>query len=112
MYPDNKSRSATLHRRALPVMPGGNSRHTAFFPPYPVYAESGEGCRIRDVDGVERIDCINNYSALIHGHCHPRIVEALRAQAGRLLSISLPTEAEIRLAELVTGRVPGIDGDA
>ena len=58
---------------------------------------------------MERIDCINNYSALIHGHCHPEIVEALREQAGKILSVSLPTEAEIRLAELVTERVPGVE---
>ena len=83
MYPDMRSKSASLYQRALAVMPGGNTRHTVFFPPYPVYVERGEGCRIWDVDGVERIDCINNYSALIHGHCHPEIVEALREQAAR-----------------------------
>jgi glutamate-1-semialdehyde 2,1-aminomutase len=109
MYPDNQSKSAALYQRALSVMPGGNSRHTVYFPPYPIYLKRGEGCRVWDVDDVERIDCINNYSALIHGHCHPRIVEALREQAGNFLSVSLPTEAEIRLAELVTDRVPGIE---
>ncbi len=109
MYPDNTSRSHSLYERALAVMPGGNSRNSVFFPPYPVYVERAEGCRIWDVDGVERIDCINNYSALIHGHCHPRIVAALREQAGQLLSVALPTEAEIRLAELVTERMPAVE---
>ena len=109
MYPDMQSRSSALYRRALAVMPGGNSRHTVYFPPYPIYAQRGDGCRIWDADGVERIDCINNYSALIHGHCHPQIVAALREQAGRLLSVSLPTEAEIRLAELLVERMPGIE---
>ena len=109
MYPDMQSRSSALYRRAQAVMPGGNSRHTVYFPPYPIYAQRGDGCRIWDADGVERIDCINNYSALIHGHCHPQIVAALREQAGRLLSVSLPTEAEIRLAELLVERMPGIE---
>jgi len=109
MYPDTHSRSHTLYERALNVMPGGNSRHTVYFPPYPIYLERGEGCRVWDVDGEERIDCINNYSALIHGHCHPAIVEALREQAGKLLSVSLPTESEIRLAELISARVPGVE---
>jgi glutamate-1-semialdehyde 2,1-aminomutase len=90
-------------------MPGGNSRHTVYFAPYPIYVERAAGCRIWDVDGVERIDCINNYSALIHGHCHPRIVEALREQAGKSLCVALPTESEIRLAELVTERLPGVE---
>jgi glutamate-1-semialdehyde 2,1-aminomutase len=109
MYPDDNSTSHALYERALEVMPGGNSRHTVYFSPYPIYLAHGEGCRVWDVDGVERIDCINNYSALIHGHCHPAIVDALREQAGKLLSVSLPTEAEIRLAELVTERMPRID---
>tara|TARA_R110001599_G_scaffold353465_1_gene593127 strand:- start:41048 stop:42379 length:1332 start_codon:yes stop_codon:yes gene_type:complete len=109
MYPDKQSKSAALYQRALTVMPGGNSRHTVYFAPYPLYLDRALGCRIWDADGVERIDCINNYSALIHGHCHPEIVDALREQAGRSLSVALPTEAEIRLAELVTERVPGVE---
>ncbi len=109
MFPEDAKESHRLYQRALPVMPGGNTRHTVFFQPHPVYIERGEGCRVWDVDGVERIDCINNYSSLIHGHCHPAIVEALREQAGKLLSVSLPTEAEIRLAGMVTERLPGVD---
>ena len=38
-------RSAALNRRALEVMPGGNSRITVFMHPHPPYAQSGEGCR-------------------------------------------------------------------
>ncbi|MEE4660504.1 MAG: aspartate aminotransferase family protein [Halieaceae bacterium] len=109
MFPEDSLESSRLYQRALPVMPGGNTRHTVFFTPHPVYIERGEGCRVWDVDGVERIDCINNYSSLIHGHCHPAIVEALREQAGKILSVSLPTEAELRLAELVTQRLPAVD---
>ena len=61
------------------------------------------------MDGVERIDYVCNDSALMHGHCHPKIVEALREQAGKPLSIALPTEAEVRLAEIVCERMPGIE---
>lgn len=108
-YPDAKSRSAALYERALRVLPGGNSRTTVYFPPYPVYAERALGSRVWDVDGVERIDFINNYSSLVHGHNHPKIVAAIEAQARKLLSISLPTEAEVRLAELVTARLPAVE---
>jgi len=90
-------------------MPGGNSRHTVYFPPYPVYAARAEGARVWDVDGVERLDFINNYSSLIHGHNHPRIVEAVTRQAQRLMSISLPTEEEVELAEIVTSRLPAVE---
>ena len=91
------------------MLPSGSTRQAAFFKPYPIYAASGKGCRVTDVDGVERIDFVCNYSALIHGHCHPKIVEAMRKQAGELISIASPTRQEVRLAELVCERMPGID---
>ncbi len=109
MYPDNYSRSATLYDRAVHVMPGGNSRHTVYFPPYPIYAVRAQGARIWDADGVERLDLINNYSSLIHGHNHPRIVAAIMDQAQRLLSVSMPTEQEVTLAEIVCERLPAVD---
>ena len=45
------------------------------------------GCRVVDVDGVERIDFANNMAALIHGHAHPAIVAAVTgaARAGHRL---------------------------
>lgn len=109
MYPDNDSMSARLFGRAVAVMPGGNSRHTVFFQPYPIYAARAEGARIWDVDGVCRLDVINNYSSLIHGHNHPRIVEAITRQAQRLLSIAMPTEAEVILAEMICERLPAVE---
>jgi glutamate-1-semialdehyde 2,1-aminomutase len=109
MYPDNYSNSARLHDRAIRVMPGGNSRHTVYFPPYPIYAARAQGARVWDADGVERLDLINNYSALIHGHNHPRIVAAIVDQAQRLLSVAMPTEPEVELAEVVCDRLPAVD---
>jgi glutamate-1-semialdehyde 2,1-aminomutase len=106
VFPDSQSRSAQLYERAVEVMPGGNSRHTVYFPPYPIYAVRGAGSRIWDADGVERLDLINNYSALIHGHNHPAIVAAVKRQAEALMAAALPTEREIALAELLCARLP------
>ena len=108
-YPDAESLSARLFRRAQAVLPGGNSRHTVLFAPYPIYAASGRGCYVTDVDGVERVDFVNNYSALIHGHAHPDVLQALAQQASSLLAVGLPTESEIALAELLCERYPAVD---
>ena len=108
MYPDPSSRSAQLYELAQTVLPGGNSRHTVFFPPYPIYAASGRGCHVTDVDGHEYLDFINNASASIHGHGHPEILAAMRAQMDKLISVGLPTEPEVRLAEAIVARIPGI----
>lgn len=108
-FPDLKSASARLHDRARAVLPGGNSRHTVHFPPYPIYAERAFGSRVWDADGNERIDLINNYSALIHGHNHPAILRAMFAQAQKMLCVSLPTESEIALAELLVDRLASVE---
>ena len=108
-YPDSSSTSAALFERGRRVMPGGNSRVGVMFEPYPIYAAHGQGCRVTDVDGVERIDFVNNWSSLIHGHGNPAVLAALAAQAQRLLAVGMPTEVEIELAELLTARVPGVE---
>ena len=103
------ARSAALYQRARRVLPSGNSRLTVFYQPYPAYIRSGEGCRIVDEDGVERIDFINNYSALIHGHRQPEIMAAVADQLRRLTAVGAPTESEIALAELLVDRLPGVE---
>jgi len=107
-YPDPTSRSAALFERAKIAMPGGNTRHMTTFAPYIVYAERGEGCRLWDVDGNEMIDWVNNFSCQIHGHNPPQIVNALIGQLNGLMSCILPAKAELKLAELLIDRIPGI----
>jgi glutamate-1-semialdehyde 2,1-aminomutase len=101
--------STALWERALVSLPGGNTRTTIFHEPHPVYVVRGEGCRVWDVDGVERIDFISNYTSLILGHCHPRVVEAVQRQAGELMSVAAPSELEIELAEQIKERLPSVE---
>ena len=109
MFPDSNSLSAQLFERGRAVMPGGNSRVGVMMEPYPIYAASGVGCRVTDVEGNERIDYINNWSSLIHGHSNPAVLAAIADQSQRLLAVGQPTVVEIELAELLVDRVPGID---
>lgn len=109
MYPDLKSRSHSLYDRALSSLPGGNTRTTVFMKPYPIYAARGEGCRVWDVDGNEFIDCINNFTSLIHGHVHPSLVEAATRQLALGSAFGMPTESEIDLAELLASRLPSVE---
>lgn len=109
MYPDTNSKSKALYDRALTSLPGGNTRTTVFMKPYPIYAARGEGCRVFDVDGNELIDCINNFTSLIHGHGHPALIEAARRQLALGSAFGMPTESEIDLAELLAARLPSVD---
>ena len=103
------SRSAELFARAQEVMPGGNTRTTVYMDPYPPYAASGEGCFVTDVEGDRRLDCLNNYTALIHGHAHPAIVEAATRRLALGTSFPMPTPEEIELAALLCERLPSAE---
>jgi glutamate-1-semialdehyde 2,1-aminomutase len=108
-YQGSSSASRALWERALESLPGGNSRTTIFHDPYPIYAARGEGCRVIDVDGVERIDFISNYTSLVLGHCHPRVVEAVQRQGGRLMSAAAANELEVEMAQRIRERLPGVE---
>jgi glutamate-1-semialdehyde 2,1-aminomutase len=95
-----------LYERARGPIPGGSSRSTLFTPPYPPYAERGEGYKLIDVDGHELIDLHGNYSALVHGHAFPPVVRAASAALAEGASFGLPTAAEVELAELLAARIP------
>lgn len=66
---------------------------------YPIVAERGEGCRLWDVDGKAYLDFLAGVAVNNLGHCHPKVVAALREQAGRLLHCSnfyhIPQQVEL-----------------
>ncbi len=69
--------------------------------PIPIMIAEAQGVWLETVDGVKYLDMISGYGALNQGHCHPRIVEALRHQGGRaaLLSDALYNDQQGRLYE-------------
>src|SRR6266566_4930577 len=101
--------SRALHDRTVGVMPGGTTRTTTYFDPYPLYIDRGEGCRIWDVDGTERLDMLGNYTAMILGHAHPKVVEAVRKQVARGTAFAAANPLEVQLAELLCERVPSLE---
>ncbi len=70
---------------------------------YPLVLERGEGTRVWDVEGKEYLDFGAGIAVCNLGHCHPRVVEAVKEQAGRLLHVSnlyyIPPQIE--LAEML-----------
>lgn len=68
---------------------------------HPVRFVRGEGARLWDDDGHEYLDFLAGISVSSVGHCHPRVVEAIRAQAGELIHVGnlFFTEPMTRLAQ-------------
>src|SRR6476660_5800526 len=109
VYRKTTPASRALHERAVKVMPGGTTRTTTYFNPYPLYIERGEGCRVWDADGAERIDMLGNYTAMILGHGHPKVVEAIKRQAARGTAFAAPNPIEVELATLLCERIPSLE---
>ena len=97
-----------LYQRAVGVMPGGNTRSTLFVAPHPPYAVRGKGAEVTDVNGHVTIDCNNNYTALIHGHADPEILDVARDVAVDGTAFGLPTRYEVEMAEVLRDRTSGI----
>lgn len=101
--------SRELYRRASRVMPGGNTRHSIALAPYPIFARSGSGCRVTDVEGDERVDFLNNYTSLILGHADPNVTAAVQRRISMGSAFTMPTPEDVELAELMVARVPYLD---
>ncbi len=105
----SESKSMALYQRALKVMPGGVSRNTVLRDPHPPYAVTASGCRVTDLEGVERIDFSNNMASLVHGHCFEPVVTAVTEQLKRGSAFTLATEVEVEFAEHLASRNPDFE---
>ncbi|MEM0491307.1 MAG: glutamate-1-semialdehyde 2,1-aminomutase [Acidilobaceae archaeon] len=98
--------SLELYERAKNVFPGGvNSPVRAAVKPYPFYAVRAAGPYIYTVDGEKLIDLVLGYGALILGHNHPKIREAIIEQVYKGWLYGVPAEVEVKLAEKIINYV-------
>jgi glutamate-1-semialdehyde 2,1-aminomutase len=105
------SRNDELFQAAQRVIPGGvNSPVRAFraVGGTPPFISRGSGARIWDADGKSYIDYVGSWGPLILGHSHPAVVKAVQDVAARGLSFGAPTAAEVKLADVLCARVPGL----
>lgn len=108
----NYEQSKAQFAKALPLIPGGvNSPVRAFHSvmEHPIFAASGSGSKLTDVDGNTYIDYICSWGPLILGHTHPKVVASLQEAVLRGTSFGVPTILETEMAELVSQRVPSVE---
>ncbi len=106
------ARSAALFERACRVIPGGvNSPVRAFraVGGTPLFIKSGAGQHLTDADGRRYLDLVGSWGALILGHAHPQVVEAITAACRSGTTFGAPCEAEVELAERITAAYPGLE---
>jgi len=97
-------KSKALYERALKSLPQGVGSSFQAGEPYPIYLERGKGSHVWDVDGREYLDFHNGFGAMIVGHAHPVVAEAIEHAARNGTHFAAPTKATVEFAELLCER--------
>ncbi|MBV8186687.1 MAG: aminotransferase class III-fold pyridoxal phosphate-dependent enzyme [Alphaproteobacteria bacterium] len=101
--------SAALFERARKVLPSGITHDARYLDPYSIHVSRATGPRKWDVDGNEYVDYFGGHGALLLGHSHPAIVEAVTRQMELGTHYGSSHELEVRWAELVCELVPSAE---
>jgi glutamate-1-semialdehyde 2,1-aminomutase len=108
-YRANNPKSLAQHRAACAALPGGNTRSAIHVDPFPLTMTRGEGARLRDLDGHEYVDFLNEFTAGIYGHSHPAIRAAIVAALEGGLNFGAHNATEARFAAAICARFPSIE---
>lgn len=98
--------SAEAHRKNLKRLPLGVASNYRAYDPYPIFAKEGQGGRFRDLDGNDYIDHNLCFGALMAGHCHPAVMQAVQPRLKTGTMFGMPHEMEWELAEEICNRFP------
>jgi len=104
--------NADWFARAERVIPGGVDspvRSFASVGGVPYTVARGEGAYVVDVEGTKYIDLVQSYGAILLGHAHPVVTEAITKAAALGTTFGAPTPGEVMLAEAICERVAGCD---
>ena len=102
----------SLFARAQRAIPGGVSSPVRAFRSVggtPYFVARAHGARVWDVEGAEYVDLVQSYGAVILGHAHPAVTDAIQRAALDGTSYGAPTAREVKLAEEIAARVPSVE---
>jgi glutamate-1-semialdehyde 2,1-aminomutase len=101
--------SRKLFEQAQNLFPGGVTHDLRHLQPFPIYVDRAEGAYKWDVDGHRLIDYWAGHGALLLGHGHPDVVEAVRRQMGRATHPGGCHELEVEWGGWVKRLVPSAE---
>src|SRR6186997_2273594 len=107
----SRIKSEQLFDEASRYIPGGvNSPVRAFraVGGKPFFVNRAKGARIYDVDGNDYIDFVCTWGPAIHGHAHPKIIQAVQQAAEGGTSFGIPNPLEVTMAKLICSAVPSV----
>src|SRR5437867_2978360 len=102
------SRSFALYEEAKKHLPAGASSNIRVYAhdPFPILFERGKGSRVWDVDDNEYVDLLSSYGAIILGHSHPAVLQAINRQLQNGTMLGTTTELELEVAKKIQSAVP------
>ncbi|TMJ25928.1 MAG: aminotransferase class III-fold pyridoxal phosphate-dependent enzyme, partial [Alphaproteobacteria bacterium] len=98
--------SGALFERARKVLPSGITHDARYLDPYSIHVARAKGPRKWDVDGNEYVDYFGGHGAMLLGHSHPAVVEAVQKQMELGTHFGSSHELEVRWAELICELTP------
>ena len=108
-YRARHPKSAARKEEASQHMPGGNTRTVLHFTPFPLVWSGGKGNRLTDVDGMEYVDFLGEYTAGLYGHSEPVIQAAQKKAIDEGTVLGGPNQYEARLAAAIRARFPSVE---
>ena len=101
--------SGALFERARKVLPSGITHDARSLDPYSIHVARAKGPRKWDVDGNEYVDYFGGHGAMLLGHSHPAVVDAVKRQMDLGTHYGSSHELEVRWAELICRMVPSAE---
>ncbi len=101
--------SRTRHERAGIVLPGGHSRETLFYAPFPLTMVGGSDARVTDLDGHDYLDMVGDYAAGVYGHTCAPIQKAVAVALQGGISLGSSNTKELEFAEFISRRIPSME---
>jgi glutamate-1-semialdehyde 2,1-aminomutase len=108
-YAARRPVGAAMHAQAATVMPGGNTRTVLYHGPFPLRIARGSDRRVVDVDGIEYVDLLGEYTAGLYGHSNPVIRAAIQRALDDGLSLAAHNVYEPQLAAALVDRFPALE---
>jgi glutamate-1-semialdehyde 2,1-aminomutase len=102
-------KSRVMFERAKEFEPAGVSYKNRYFEPYPFYVKEAKGAKLIDVDGNSYTDYWCTHFAMILGHAHPIVMQAIKTQAENGWHFGLVHELELAHAETLCKHVPSAE---
>jgi glutamate-1-semialdehyde 2,1-aminomutase len=107
-YARRNPRSAEIAAAAAAHLPGGNTRSSLWYDPFPLCMVRGEGSHLVDADGHEYVDFLGEFTAGIYGHSSPVVKEAIVSALQDGLNLSAHNQRESQLAAMISARFPSM----